>query len=285
MAHARAARVRNVRRRRMRFRLQETVEGDGRRLGQLGVERFGPHPEVLEDTPRHIGLLDAGDEPHRALTTRTLQDIHPKGTLRAPPKDRFSSAAQSRRYIDRTDVDFGDAAGDDGDGNDGDGDDGDGDVFDTCGSAGGSAPSMVDAGRGTTLARMRLVGAKTPCRALIHHLVVMNRVSFASVGGSRGTSFSSTSTPVITAAMVGHIRKTILVSLGITTIGNIVGGLGGLLAPDVVAQTLYGHAVPHLSLALVDADGIVWSRSAGVAGLATVESTRQNRLCRVQSTV
>ena len=44
-------------------------------------------------------------------------------------------------------------------------------------------------------------------------------------------------------------------------------------------------AVPHLSLALVDADGIVWSRRAGVAGLATVESTRQNQLCRVQSTV
>jgi hypothetical protein len=30
---------------------------------------------VLEDTPRHIGLLHAGDEPHLALTARTLEDI------------------------------------------------------------------------------------------------------------------------------------------------------------------------------------------------------------------
>ena len=117
------------------------------------------------DTLRHLGLLDAGDEPHRALTTITLQDIDPQGTLRAPPKTRFSSAAQSRRYGDGTDVDFGDAAGDDGGG----------DVFDTCGSAGGSAPSLVDAGRGTTLSRRRLVGAKRPCRALIHHLAVRNQ--------------------------------------------------------------------------------------------------------------
>ena len=79
----------------MRFRLQGTVEGDGRRLGQQGVERFGPHPEVLEDTPRHIGLLDAGDEPHLALTARTLQDIDPQGTLRAPPKTRFSRQARA----------------------------------------------------------------------------------------------------------------------------------------------------------------------------------------------
>ena len=37
-----------------------------RRLGPQGGERFGPQPEVLEDLLRHIGLLDAGDEPHRA---------------------------------------------------------------------------------------------------------------------------------------------------------------------------------------------------------------------------
>ena len=80
------------------------------------------------------------------------------------PKTRFSNKAQSRRYVDGTDVDFGDAAGDDGGG----------DVGDTCGEACGSAPSLVDAGRGTTLLRRRLVGAKTPCRALIHHLAVMN---------------------------------------------------------------------------------------------------------------
>ena len=60
-------------------------------------------------------------------------------------------------HVDGTDVDFGDAAGDDGGG----------DVFDICGSAGVSAPSMVDAGRGTTLSRRRLVGANTPCRAFI----------------------------------------------------------------------------------------------------------------------
>ena len=124
-----------------------------------------------------------------STTTRTLQDIDPQGTLRAPPKTRFSSAAQSRRYVDGTDVDFGDAAGDDGD------------VGDTCGEACGSAPSLVDAGRGTTLSRRRLVGAKTPCRAFIHHLAVMNRLRFAYVGGIRGTSFSSNSTPVITSCL------------------------------------------------------------------------------------
>ena len=90
------------------------------------------------------------------------------------PRTRFSRAPQSRRYVDGTDVDFGDAAGDDAAG-----DDGGGDVCDTCGAAGGSAPSMVDAGRGTTLSRRRLVGAKTPCRALIYHLAVMNRVTTA----------------------------------------------------------------------------------------------------------
>jgi hypothetical protein len=92
------------------------------------------------------------------------------------PKTRFSSAAQSRRYVHGTDVDLGDAAGDDGGG----------DVVDTCGSADGSAPSMVDGGRGTTLSRRRLVGAKTP----------WNRVRFAYVGGIRGTSFSRSSTRV-----------------------------------------------------------------------------------------
>jgi hypothetical protein len=50
--------------------------------------------------------------------------------------DVLSSAAQSRRYVDGTYVDFGDAAGDKGGG----------DVFDTCGSARGSAPSMVNGG-------------------------------------------------------------------------------------------------------------------------------------------
>jgi hypothetical protein len=126
------------------------LEGDGRRLGPQGRERLRPQPEVLEDTTRHIRLLDTGDEPHRAQTTRTLQDIDREGTLRAPPKTCFSSDAQSRRYVDGTDVDFGDAAGDDGGG----------DVFDTCGSAGGSAPSLVDAVRWTTLARRRLTARK-----------------------------------------------------------------------------------------------------------------------------
>jgi hypothetical protein len=58
---------------------------------------------------------------------------------------------------------------------------------------------MVDAGRGTTLSRRRLVGAKTPCRAFIHHLAVMHRVRFAFVGGIRSTSFSISSTPIITS--------------------------------------------------------------------------------------
>ena len=115
------------------------------------------------------------------------------------PKTRFSNKAQSRRYVDGTDVDCGDAAGDDG-GDDGR-DDGDGDVVDTCGSAGGSAPSLVDAGRGTTLLRRRLVGATTPCRALIHHLELMNCLRFAYVGRITGTSFSSNSTPVITSGL------------------------------------------------------------------------------------
>ena len=52
-------------------------------------------------------------------------------------------------------------------------------------------PRMVDAGRGTTCARRRLVGAKTPWK----------RVRFASVGGIRGTSLSSNSTPVITSCL------------------------------------------------------------------------------------
>ena len=52
-----------------------------RRLGPQGGERFGPQPEVLEDLLRHIGLLDAGDEPHLALTARTLQDIDAEDPL------------------------------------------------------------------------------------------------------------------------------------------------------------------------------------------------------------
>ncbi len=56
-------------------------------------------------------------------------------------------------------------------------------------AAGDAASSLVDGGRGTTLSRRRLVGAKTP----------WNRVRFAYVGGMRGTSFSSSSTPVITS--------------------------------------------------------------------------------------
>ena len=101
---------------------------------QRRAPRIAGKEHRLRGGRRHIGLLDAGDEPHRAQTTSTLENID--------AKTRFSSAAQSRRYVDATDVD----------GTDVDfGDDGGGDVFDTCGSAGGSAPSLVDAGRGTTL--------------------------------------------------------------------------------------------------------------------------------------
>ena len=45
---------------------------------------------------------------------------------------------------------------------------------------------VVVVGRGTTCVRGRLVGAKTPCRTLLHHLAVMKRVKFAYVGGMRG---------------------------------------------------------------------------------------------------
>ena len=97
--------------------------------------------------------------------------------LRWPLGVPGAQSAQSRRYVDGTDVDFGDAAGDDGGG----------DVGDTCGEACGSAPSLVDAGRGTTLLRRRLVSAKTP----------WNRVRFAYVGGiqSKVNSKEHTSVP------------------------------------------------------------------------------------------
>lgn len=39
------------------------------------------------------------------------------------------------------------------------------------------------------------------------------------------------------------MRKVVVVALGMTAVGNVVGGLGGLLAPDLVAQTLYAHDV------------------------------------------
>jgi hypothetical protein len=54
---------------------REQLKRYRRRLGPQGRERFSPQPEVPEDLLRHIGLLDAGDEPHLALTARTLQDI------------------------------------------------------------------------------------------------------------------------------------------------------------------------------------------------------------------
>jgi hypothetical protein len=60
---------------------RKELEGDGRRLGSEGGERFGSQPEVLEDLPRHIGLLDAGDEAHLALTARTLEHIDAEDPL------------------------------------------------------------------------------------------------------------------------------------------------------------------------------------------------------------
>ena len=70
---------------------------------------------------------------------------------------RLSNEAQSRRSVDRGVVDFG--------------------------VSGVSGVVDVDGGWGTTSARRRLVGAKTPGCASIHHLAVMNRVRFAYVGG------------------------------------------------------------------------------------------------------
>jgi hypothetical protein len=57
---------------------RKELEGDGRRLGPQGGERFGSQPEVLEDLPRHIGLLDAGDEAHLACLAN--RDLRPGDT-------------------------------------------------------------------------------------------------------------------------------------------------------------------------------------------------------------
>ncbi len=66
---------------------RKELEGDGRRLGPQGGERFGSQSEVLEDLRRHIGLLDAGDEAHLALTARTLKHIDAEDPLQllCPP--------------------------------------------------------------------------------------------------------------------------------------------------------------------------------------------------------
>jgi hypothetical protein len=89
---------------------------------------------------RGIELLDASDDPHLALTAQTLQT--------STPKTRKSSAAQSRRYVDGTDVDFGDAAGDDKGGDKGGDKGADGGVV-------GSIGVVVVVGRGTTCVRRR----------------------------------------------------------------------------------------------------------------------------------
>ncbi len=53
------------------FMRREELEADGRPPGPQGGELLSPQPELLEDLPRHIGLLDAGDEPHGPTITRT----------------------------------------------------------------------------------------------------------------------------------------------------------------------------------------------------------------------
>ena len=68
IAQARSTRVRNVRRRWRGSGGREQLERHRRRLGPQGRERLGPQAEVLEDTLRHVGLLDAGDEAHLTLT-------------------------------------------------------------------------------------------------------------------------------------------------------------------------------------------------------------------------
>jgi hypothetical protein len=62
-----------------------------------------------------------------------------------------------------------------------------------------AASSLVDGGGGTTLSRRRLVGAKTPWVPDVRRLTASHGVRFAYVGGIRGTSYSSNSTPVITS--------------------------------------------------------------------------------------
>jgi hypothetical protein len=52
---------------------RKEFERDGRCLGPQGGECFGSQPEVLKDLPRHIKLLDAGDEAHLALTGSSMR--------------------------------------------------------------------------------------------------------------------------------------------------------------------------------------------------------------------
>jgi hypothetical protein len=48
---------------------------------------------VVEHLPRHLGLLDAGDEPHGPTTTRTLQDIRRRLASAARPNRGDTSTA------------------------------------------------------------------------------------------------------------------------------------------------------------------------------------------------
>ena len=97
-------------------------------------------------------------------------------TMTSTANTCFRRAAQSRRYADRGGDGFDDGSidvvADAGAG-----------VVDVHGVGGAST-----GGGGTTFARRRLVGAKTP----------WNLVRFAYVGGIKGTSFSSSKAPVST---------------------------------------------------------------------------------------
>ena len=73
---------------------REQLERHRRRLGPQGREWLGPQAEVLEDTLRHVGLLDAGDEAHLSLTTRTLEHIDAED----PQKQRSPIQAIRRRH-------------------------------------------------------------------------------------------------------------------------------------------------------------------------------------------
>ncbi len=115
------------------------------------------------DTPRcvRIPLVTVGSS-RNAMTfigpsqrEQTITSTH-RGTLRAPAKTRFHKAAQSRRYADRGCDGFGD---------------GDGDGVEDANCVDGTGAEPVDGhrvggastgGGGTTFARRRLVGAKTP---------------------------------------------------------------------------------------------------------------------------
>ena len=73
---------------------------------------------------------------------------------------------------------------------------------------------MVDRGAGTTSSRRRLVGARTPCGAFIHHLAVIQRVRFAEVGGITGLRILRIGVVVLGAQLAAHQRAHLVARVG-----------------------------------------------------------------------